>query len=231
VERFQRTIEERCRVLGCPALADVDPEDRKMLEEGMGASALESVVLGASAGRVVWTDDAIVAVLGREKFGTKRIWTQGVFRWLNEQGMIANDRYALVSASLLGMQYMFTSVNPDVMRVAGKRAEWRPDRGPLKQALWYVALDGVRGEDAAFLSAGLVSHCYLDALLPETRQRLLRAAADSLGRRTDAERVLPLFRLHLRQAFGLNAPGLVDALATLDGWRAAQRRPLTILSK
>ncbi|MGA3124752.1 MAG: hypothetical protein ABSF69_28710 [Polyangiaceae bacterium] len=224
VERFQRTIEEKCRVVGCPALADVDPSDRKMLEDGIGPSALESLVLAAGGARIVWTDDAIVAVLGREKFGTKRIWTQGVFRWLHEQGLMANDRYATVSASLLGMQYMFTSVNPEVMRCAGNRSDWRPERRPLKQALWYLSLDGVRAEDAALFAAMLVVHCYLDAVLPESRRLLLQSVAESLARRTDAERAVRLFGSVLRRAFGLNVAGMADATATFEAWRLEQVR-------
>lgn len=143
---------------------------------------------------------------------------------LNEQGIIANDRYAAVSASLLGMQYMFTSVNPEVMRCAGNRSEWRPERRPLKQALWYLSLDGVRAEDAALLSAMLVAHCYLDAVLPETRRVLLQAVAEGLAKRTDAERTVPLFGSILSRVFGLNVAGQLDAVQMFEAWRQEQLR-------
>jgi tetratricopeptide (TPR) repeat protein len=223
-ERFQKAVEENCRVVGCPALADVDPADRKLLEDGIGASALESAVLGAGASRLVWTDDGVVALIGREKFGTKRIWTQAVLRSLNEQGIIPNSRYATASARLLGWQYMFTSVNPEVMRAAGNQAEWRPDRWPLKQAIGYLSLDVVHSQDAALLSAMLVAYCYLDAVLPETRRVLLQAAAEGLAKRTDAESVVPLFGSVLRRAFGLNLAGQQDAVETFEAWRGEQLR-------
>jgi len=223
-QRFQRIIEEKCRVVGCPALADVDPAERKLIEQGIGASALEGAVLGARASRVAWTDDGVVALIARGKFGTKRVWTQGVLRWLNENGVIQNERYARAGARLLGWQYMFTSVNPEVLRSAGNQAEWRPDRWPLKQAFTYLSLEVVRHEDAAFLSAMLVAHCFLDAVLPETRSSVVQAAAESLAKRSDAARTVPQFGAVLSRVFGLNFAGQRDAMRTYEAWRLEHLR-------
>ena len=223
-ERFQKIVEDKCRVVGCAALADVDPSDRKLLEEGVGPSALESAVLGSGASRILWTDDGVVAAIGREKFGTKRVWTQGVLRWLNGQGILSNDRYARASACLLGWQFMFTSVSPDVMRSAANLAEWGPQRWPLSQALAYLSLDVVRGQDAAVLSAMLVAHGYLDAVVPETRHVLLQAAGEALAKRSDADAAVPMFGAILSRAFGLNALGQRDAVQTFEAWRREQLR-------
>jgi len=228
-ERLQRTIEERCRVVACPMLAEIDSSERKMLDEGIGAPALESVVLGAASSRIVWTDDYVVALIGREKFGTKRVWTQGVLRWLNSQGIITNERYARASARLLGWQYMFTSVNPEVMRAAGNLGDWRPEQWPLKQAIAYLSLDDVRSQDAALFSAMLIAHCYLDAVVSETRRFVVQAAAEGLTRRTDAQKTLALFRTILGRAFGLNAPGLMDAMQTFDAWTRESLRRVSIV--
>jgi tetratricopeptide (TPR) repeat protein len=217
-EGFLRAVEEKARVLGCPALADHDPSERKQLEEGLGRAGTESLVLGAVGSRVVWTDDYLVAVLGRDKFGARRVWTQAVLRWLNEQGRLSNERYAKASAQLLGWQFMFTSVNPEVMRVAGHESEWHVERWPLKQAIAYLSVEAVRTEDAALLSARLVAHGYLDAILPETRRILVQAIAESLAKRVDAKRALDLFGSILPRVFGLNLAGRADAVSTYQAW-------------
>lgn len=226
-EKALKAVEEKCRVDGCPGLAEVEPGDRKLMEQGIGASSLESAIVGAGAGRILWTDDGVTAHLVRDKFGTKRVWTQAVLRSLNEQGLIANERYARASARLLGWQYMFTSVNPEVMRSAGNQAEWRPERPPLKQTLSYLALDAVRSQDAAFLGAMLVVHCYLETVLPETRRVLLQATAEALAKRTGAERSVPLFGALLTRAFGLNAAAQHDAMQTFEAWRREYVRRFT----
>jgi hypothetical protein len=202
-----------------------------VMEQGIGTAALESAILGAGASRVVWNDDGVAALLGRGKFGTKRVWTQAVFRWLNEQGLIPNERYAKASARLLGWQYMFTSVNPEVTRSAGNQAEWRPDRWPLKQTFTYLSLDAVRPEDAALLSAMVVAHCYLDAVLPETRRRVVQAAAESLAKRADAERTVPQFGSLLGRVFGLNVAGQRDAIQTFEAWRLEQLRRVSAIHR
>jgi hypothetical protein len=87
-----------------------------------------------------------------------------------------------------------------------------------------MTLDGLPAEDAAFLSATLVVHCYRDAVLPETRRHVLQAVAESLAKRTDAERTVPLFGSILRRGFGLNVAGLADAASTFEAWRLEQLR-------
>lgn len=225
-EKALKAIEEKCRVVGCPGLADVDPADRKTFEEGIGASALESAIVGATAARIFWTDDGVAAQVVQFKFGTKRVWTQAVVRWLNEQGLLATDRYATISARLLGWRYMFTGVNPEVMRSAGSLAEWRPERWPLKQTLDYLSIEAVASQDAAFLSARLVAHCYLETVLPETRRVLVQAVAESLAKRTDAERTVPLLEMLLKRVFGLNVAAQYDAVQTFEAWRREHLRRL-----
>ncbi|HWA78659.1 MAG TPA: tetratricopeptide repeat protein [Polyangiaceae bacterium] len=224
IERHERTLNERCKVVPCAALADVDDEERKVMERGLGRSSMESAVVGAAGSRVLWTDDGYVARLAREKFGAKRVWTQAVLRWLNGQGLLSNERYARASARLVGWQYMFTTVNPEVLRHAGNDAEWQPARFPLKQVLTYLSLPDVRAEDAAFLSAMLIAHCYLDAVLPETRRGLLQGAAEALAARADGERTVPLFGSILSRVFGLSMANQRDAMQTFIAWRREQLR-------
>jgi tetratricopeptide (TPR) repeat protein len=229
LERVLKLLEEKFQIIGSPGLAALDREERTTLEDIMGASMLESAIVAAAAGRVLWTDDGVAAHVVRLKFGTKRVWTQGVFRRLNDQGVLASDQYATVSARLLGWSYMFTSVNPQVMRAAGNQAEWRPDRVPLKQTFAYLSLNEVRNDDAALLSAALVAGCYLDSVLPETRHAVVQAAGEALAKRSDADKSLAVFGSLLTRVFGLNVPARDDAIRTFDAWhREYMRRLISI---
>ncbi len=231
LERALKFVEENCQEVGSQSLTALDREERTSLEDIMGASILESAVAAAAAGRVLWTDDGVAAHLARLKFGTTRIWTQGLFRYLNERGVLASDRFATVTARLLGWGYMFTGVNPQVMRVIGNQAEWRSERVPLKQTLAYLSLNEVRNEDAAFLSAALVAGCYLDSVLPETRHATLQAVGEALARRADADKSLALLSKHLARAFGLNLPARDDAMRTFDAWHGEYMRRLVSIRR
>lgn len=221
-EKALRFVEERCEVVGSQRLAELDPDRRKLFEQAVGLSTLETGAVAALAGRVMWTDDGVAAQLLQADFGTKRVWTQSVLRSLTEQGVIPADNYVDASAKLLGWKYMFTSVNPDVLRAAGRQAEWNCDRTPLKQVFWYLALPAVGSNDAAFFAARLVAHCYLETMLPEPRHRLLQHLAEALAGRPDQESALQTFRTLLARVFGLNVTGQQDALRTFDAWRRAQ---------
>jgi hypothetical protein len=206
------------KVISGVAIAAIEQDDRESLERALGTTGLESAIAGAASSRILWTDDGVLALIAREKFGTKRIWTQGILRWLNQEGILPDSRYAEAGARLLAWRYEFTSVNPDVMRTAANQAEWKPTSPPLKQALDYLALDAVRTEDAATLSARLIAHCYLDAVLPETRRKVIIATAEALAKRGDARRALSVCRRALPRAFGINVVSAQDAVATFDVW-------------
>ncbi len=231
IERALKTVEEKCQIVGSPGLAALDREERSTLENIMGTSMLESAMAAAAAGRVLWTDDGVTAHVVRLKFGTKRVWTQGVFRHLNDQGVLPSELHATVSARLMGWGYMFTSVNPQVMRAAGNQAEWRPDRIPLKQTLAYLSLDEVRNQDAAYLSAALVFGCYLDSVLPETRHAVVQAVGEALAKRSDADRCLALFGNVLPRVFGINVLARDDAIRTFDAWHREYMRRLVSIRR
>ncbi len=218
MQAFKDSLEKIVKTTGCHSLAELAPTDRQDLEKMMGTSGLESAVVGAGSSRLLWTDDGVTAILAREKFGTRRVWTQGVLRWLNQSGILSNDRYANASAHLLGWRYEFTSVNPEVLRVTACQAEWQPVRRPLKEALEYLARDTVRSQDSATLGAMLVAHCYLDTALPESRHRLVVAMAEALAKRSHAHQALALCRRALPRAFGINAVAREDGVETFDAW-------------
>lgn len=223
---FLRAVEEHCAAVGCPALAAVPLEERRELEDVIGSSTLESGVIGARPGTVAWIDDGVGAVYLQQRFGTQRIWTQGLLRWLNEAGVFPDHEYADASMQLLNWRYEFTSANPAVLLAAASASEWNDQRLPLRRALEYLALDCIDAPTAAFLAAKLVADCYLHCALVESRQQLLLAVAERLAKRHNADLTLSRFAAALGPAFGLNVLGREQALRTFAAWQAEfSRRP------
>jgi hypothetical protein len=55
----------------------------------------------------------------------------------------------------------------------------------------------------------------------------LQATCESLAKRTDGERTVPLFGNLLGRVFGLNVAGQRDAVQTFEAWRREQLRRLS----
>lgn len=218
-EAFLTVVLESVTVVGCEELAAVEPEKRKLYEDVIGASVLETTVLAAQPSRIAWSDDGVAAGLLQEPFAADRVWTQAVLLWLNEEGVLDADAYTQASARLLGWRYEFTSVNPKVLQTCGQLAGWDVRRWPLDQAIEYLALGTVKWADAAFLGAKLLADGFLETVLPEARSQLVVSVAEALGRRDNHEEVLRRFVGALRQAFGLNALGHDDCLRTISNWQ------------
>lgn len=226
-EAFLVAVLESATVVGCEELAVVEPEKRKLYEDVVGASALETAVVAAQPFRIMWTDDGVAASLfSRESFAGVHVWTQAILRWLNDEGVLDADAYTQASARLVGWRYEFTSVNPKILQACGNLAEWNVRRWPLQQAVQYLALGTVNRSDAAFLGAKLLADGYLDTVLSETRTQLVASVAEAIARRDDHEEALRRFAGALRRTFGLNAVGLDDCLRTISAWqREYARRP------
>jgi tetratricopeptide (TPR) repeat protein len=209
----------RWRIVGSRQLADLEPGLRELLFKGFGEAALQSACIGAPVSRVLWTDDAAVAAMAKEQFGTRRIWTQSLLRRLVASRSIDDEACIKASAGLVALRYHFTSVTPEILRRAAQWADWLPDRLPMPQVLDYLTSPNTRTEDAAGLAASVVAFAYRDIVLPEKRGKTLIAVAEAVGHRHDASRAVVLMQLFLARTFGLDLIGQVDAARTFAAWK------------
>jgi tetratricopeptide (TPR) repeat protein len=229
-ERLVALVDKHCQVLSCPAMAHLDPEERKRLVEGLGACEVESMLLASFGSRVLWTDDLVAAVVARNRFGLQRVWSQAVFRFAARAGRVDQGRHDRVCAKLVGFGYTFTSVNPEIVRAAGEMAEWGIGKWPLKQSLDYLAMPAVRPEDAARLGANIVAFGCRALERRESKRALVVEAAERLARRADGPATVQQFRKILPYAFGpvdiFNKSDAVTALATW--WREYAARVVVV---
>ncbi|WP_437854726.1 tetratricopeptide repeat protein [Sorangium sp. So ce363] len=223
VERALHFVEERFTTVSALEMAYMDPDARAALE-GVGSAALESAIISVPAGRVLWTDDGVLAHVLRERLGVRRTWTQAGLSWLVEGGRVDREVYSRASAKLIGWGYTFSHASPAVLRAAGNLATWKRDTWPLKQAVGYIGLPEVRISDAVPLGVSLVADAYVESMHPDVRRGILIDVLEALTRRRDiAERVLDDFGRALPVAFRLNLVGCADALKTLETWRTTGR--------
>jgi tetratricopeptide (TPR) repeat protein len=222
-------LESAAQVVGCPELAYLGQEERRRLLETLGPSAAHSMLVARGGDRVLWTDDPWAAFIGRKQFGTKRVWTQGLLRALLEEGRIDEQCYNVASARLLGYEYTFTSVTPDIIAQAGALAEWHVDQWPFRRAVAYLELDSVRVEDAARLAAFVIARAWRELGDVNTCDAILRAVLDRIAGRRDGRPVLRSFKRLLYQAFGLNVIGAAQAAKASDSWVASRERGVVIV--
>ena len=127
-----RTIESVCSA----EPADIEHTDmRAKLRVILGQAATETLLLAAKGKRVLWTDDGVLAAVGRSELKIRRAWTQTVFFWLAELRKVSGSVQGTVSYRLLQMKYRYTGVNLNTVLAAGEAVSWDLDADPLKRVL------------------------------------------------------------------------------------------------
>ncbi len=186
---FLEILSKSAEVRGCDDLVNLEPDKRETLSVVFGQHGLESMLLGAQPGRVLWSDDAILASLARSEFGARCAWTQVAVEHGVTRGFIDDDRGRDISARLLGLDYKNTLFNEQVLWKAAEIAEWNPARWPFAQALGQLSNPTLTVGIVGRLAVAVVTKLYEEVAFPPSRQRVLLAIAERLAVRPNG---LPL---------------------------------------
>ena len=222
-----RVIEKKCRIVPCPALAAIDPEERNTLIKAFGQHGAESIVFASVPRTVLWTDDHIQAVFARQEYGVKHVWTQLVVGARADSGAVESKVYFDVSAKLAGFGYFFTSMDPQILRYAGDLACWKVDEWPFAQALALLEHDSIDIKTAVQVTTAFLPLLYKEKLLLDPKSAVTLRMLDHLSNKKDGFVGILALKKVLPRIFGLNVLGETAANQTIDAWLAAnKKRPL-----
>jgi tetratricopeptide (TPR) repeat protein len=221
--RVTAWIETNANVVGCLAVADLDPDVRERSLTLVGQPCLEAAVLASTGSRVLWSDDGLAGAVMCELTGARRVWTGLVLTTLAEARKLAIDRHDGAVAQLIGWGHVFTPLSPRIFRRAAEIAGWRVDKRPLRESVDYLGSKQTADQYAVLLAVTLVVASFGAAPLLELRQRTLVAVFEALLRRESGRTCVESAERLLRRSFGVNLIGERDALAALDDWRRRAR--------
>lgn len=218
----------RCDVRGCSELVALDPDKRHTLSAVFGQHGLESVLLGSQPGRVLWTDESLLAGLARSEFGTRCVWTQAAVEYGVYHGFLDGTCSHSVAAKLMGFNYRSTVFNETTLCHAASLAEWDPNRWPFTQAIEQFSNDKIDIGDLSRLAITLVVNLYRQVFLPQTRQTVLISIAERLSRQKFGIALVKALTTVLPRCFGLNVLHLREATEVLHAWVAESERRLDL---
>lgn len=217
-EEFIELIEKSASLRSGPALAAVEPAKRDALEKLFGAYGAESMVLASDPGCVLWTDDLIVAQVGAQEFGARRVWTQLVLGTLADAGLITPEEYSDASALLVGMKFVSTVFDSSSVLAAVRLAQWSTASPPASQVLEVIYDPGTDLSSLLRIFIGFVVKLYREPITAETRCEITRAFLDAFGSRDGAIPQLRSLRNLSSRVFGLNFIGNSEFDECFDGW-------------
>jgi hypothetical protein len=223
MQRLVCFVRDRCEVLCCRELADFDPERREELLDTFGRDELESMCLAGREGHVLWTDDATVAVVAQEMFGSERcVWTQVLLRSAADRDLLGQIQFHENSARLIGYGYGTTWFTPETLYWAARMANWSYRRWPYHQALRYFRSEEVSARERQLMAAAFLALVFRVEWSSLTRWSVLGATLTSFADRRLVQSLGP----YIDAVLGLNTADRMEMRQLLARWLRGGMRSL-----
>ncbi len=216
-------IRSVCAVGDGTVTATVPAERREKLIRQFGLHGAQSIVLAATPGHVLWTDDLVIAALARNEFGVRRIWTQSALMARAQAGGLDPRELANATSKLTGWGYRFITPGIEMLMSAGSLARWDPGQFPLGQVLDQFATETVRIPDAVILAAELIVRLYADAALRNARAPVTARLLDRLAARPGGREAIEALPGSFPIRYGLDLIGARELSDAIRGWMAKHR--------
>jgi transcription elongation GreA/GreB family factor/uncharacterized protein (UPF0147 family) len=222
VQRLEERVIEfkrHTKLVGCPALAALAPEQRNELQCRFGESGAQTILCATVPGHVLWTDDFVQAFLARHWFGVASLSTELVLRYLAGSGQLDADLYRLACAKLIGWRYVPTPIDGRVLYEAAKATAWNAERFPLKAVLELLGDDRFASEGAGRIACQAIPLLFGAIAMPETRDILLAALLAAIAHRQDGEALIERIDQSLPLVFGADANRCANAQDAIRAWK------------
>jgi tetratricopeptide (TPR) repeat protein len=218
-EEWMRTVESNTTVVSVPEVAALDPERRKSLEKIFGWEGLEAAFAALAPGRILWTDDLVLAEVARSELGVERVWTQAVVEHLANRGLIDRAVAEEAYAKLMGFNYQVTQFRGSVVVAALRVSNGSVDAFPMRQIMQVfapLAADTANRNTALLMLGEFILKLSLEPFLPETKCVATKALLDTFPTDAATKRQLDLFSVQCGNAMKLNPVGQADFLRCFD---------------
>lgn len=203
------------------SLARIPPEARKELIGLFGEATAQAMAEAAVTGAVLWTDDLVVAEVGKERIGiVKRVWTQLVMR-----SVAAPDVHEKLTLFLLRWRYFFTIVDPEVVVAACRDGSWDVDAPVIKNVADWL-------NHPELMNLGAVNVCAQSLRLiwkhgPDVghKQGVAKLFLKAVRRRKDGRQNLTVIQNILGTIFTGEKAARTECEAVINEVQKAERTP------
>ncbi|MFO0881268.1 MAG: hypothetical protein U0840_28515 [Gemmataceae bacterium] len=215
LQRLMEFVRQNCTVAPAPEVASMDSEQRTRLIDLFGRDGLESIVVSARPGNLLWTDDLTLAVIARDDFGSgRRVWTHVLLQVAAEEGLLTQPECDRYGAQLIGLCYAICWCSQGVIEQAGEMAGWRSEVWPLWQVIGLFGRSGMPHQMKVELAARAIVLMTRAVTSPFAREAFIRAILNRLASR----QLTRLLAARVDRMFGVDVLTAVEVLEVIRDW-------------
>lgn len=197
------TLEQRCEVIGGSDLAQVDTSVREQLSKCVAQGSAEAAAVANRQNATLWTDDHLLHELIKGDLPATRIWTQAVFIWADQKGIVARERRSQVSARMLCFGYNFTSSNAITVLDTCEAASWRLEDPNLAAVLADFGNPAWDHDGALRITVQTIARVWREAPTEEHARAITARLLSHLADRQDYRTIIRFLITNVDSLLGL----------------------------
>lgn len=130
-------IEDNCEIVPYKAALKIRRDKKEQLEEILGESFVDTVLVAREPGNVFCSDDMLLRHFAKSddwfgkyfeetEFNVDGVWTQAILMHCLNNGFLERDSYNKMIVRLACSHYYFTSIDANILIEAARQSNWVP---------------------------------------------------------------------------------------------------------
>ncbi len=223
-EQIIRWVRKNCQVLPCHRALDINKDERIELNELIGLSFVDTVLIAGEPGRILYADDQCLRWYASMDAGTPGVWTQVVLNYCFVQQNSNESLYRQATLGLSILGYTYTVINSDILMEAARLTEWQPKHLYIS-ALRALADENTRMSYAVFISVDFLRQLYLEVVMADgqfidPRDALVSHLLTIITAKRSATKFIHKLRQEIEKKFVLIPLQKRKILEAIDAWFA-----------
>ncbi len=119
-------INVNCEILPVKAALTLNRNRRDKLNNLLGTSFIDSMLIANEPGNLLYSDDAHLRSLAKNEFNVEGVWTQPLLMHCLNNKILDRDKYNKFIVKLVCSNYHYISIDEHVIIEAAQQSKWTP---------------------------------------------------------------------------------------------------------
>jgi tetratricopeptide (TPR) repeat protein len=211
-------LESNLKVL--PSLPDleVDSSEKKYLEDILGRSFLDSILIAKKEKLLLLSDDQRLREVALNEHRVAGLGTHDISAFLHSLEIITRKEFDTIAGALINIHYKEIPVNANVLWDAAEKTVFQT-KHPLTSALDSITHVVSNENSSIAVAAEFLREFYLQMELPQEREKIVGYVLNLLCKGRQTKLVLKKLRTEVNIKFDLLRPQQEHILQLIDAWQ------------
>lgn len=202
LESITNWIDGNCNVIPVKAALNIKRDRKKRLEEMMGSSFIDTILIASEPANVLYSDDERLRSLAKNEFNVDGLWTQILLIHCLNNNILEKNKYDEMIVKLVCSHYYHTSIDADVLIEAARQSKWTSSE-PYKTVL--QVLRGKSSDDysALIVATNFLYELWKQPIMPCQRDFLVLSLLDAITSERNQNAVLDRLISNIKRRFFL----------------------------